>query len=134
MAFDFSKAKALVRRKVHEIFGVQAFYKDDTLSEPIEIRARWHDKIIEVGVGDLNNEGYAETLEGAERIVFLASDARNIDVRRGGQVWFPSWGAGMGASLGSAMGGQDVSPPKFILQVKRPNTGPVEEVWEATRV
>jgi hypothetical protein len=132
MAFNFAKAKASLRRKVHEIFGVTAFYQDSSMSEPVEIRARWHNK--ETNLGDLDNEGYAEIVEGIERIVFEAAEARTHNIKRGGQVWFPEYGSGMGVGLGSPLGGEDNGPPKFTLHLMRKNSGPVEEVWEVTQV
>lgn len=111
MTFDFAKVKAQARRVVHETLGVSAFYKDSSLSAPVEIKARWHNKIVRQG--DLENQGYAEVYESADRIVFSVADARALNVKRGGVVSF-------------------VDGPSFTLATMSPSTGPVEEVWEVT--
>lgn len=101
------------------------------MSSPVEIRARHHDKIAQYG--DLDNQGYAVTVEGVDRIVFSAEDARVIGVSRGGEIWFPDAGEGLGAHLGGPLGGSGGGPVKFILQQRVPGVGPYEEVWEVTR-
>lgn len=131
MAFNFAKAKTLVRRVVHKTLGVRAFYKDSSMSEPIEIRARWHNRIDRMG--DLDNQMYAELIQGIDRIIFEAGEARAYNIKRGGMVTFPDFGAGLGVSLGSPLGGEEVGPPAFILQDREPNNGPYQEVWTVTR-
>lgn len=131
MAFDFAKAKAQVRRIVHKTFGVQAFYQDDSLSSPVEIRARWHNK-IEL-TGDLDNQMYAQLIQGIDRVIFDTADARKYGVKEGGEITFVVYGAGLGVSMGSAFGGEGFGPPAFVLRVREPNSGPIEEIWEVTR-
>lgn len=131
MAFDISKVKAQVRRTVHETFGVRAFYKDASISAPIETRARWHNRIEKFG--DLDQQGYAEIIQGIDRIIFEAAEARRLNVRRGGIVMFPDFGAGLGVSLGAPLDGEGIAPAAFILQDREPSSGPFEEVWNVTR-
>ena len=131
MSFDFAKAKANARQAVHTTLGVQAFYQDSSLSSPVEVRARWHNKIDRFG--DLDNQSYAEIIQGIDRVVFEAAVARSLNMKRGGTVTFPAYGAGMGVSLGSPLGGEEVGPPAFILSVREPNSGPFSETWVVTR-
>lgn len=131
MAFDFAKAKTQARRVVHDTLGVLAYYKDDTMSTPVAIRARHHNKIDMTG--DLDGSGYAQTIEGIDRIVFDAQDARTLRVKVGGVVTFTDYGSGMGVDLGAPLGGEGVAPPAYILRVRLPSDGPVNETWEVSR-
>ena len=126
MAFDFAKVKTLVRRTVHKTFGVPAFYQDSSLSEPVEIRARWH---IRNGMtGDLENQGYAEIMQSVERVVFEADAARAIPVRRGGILSFPDM-----IVRTDSIGNQSV-PFSLVLNTPEPPDGPFNEVWSVTRL
>jgi len=116
MVFSFAKAKSLVRRTVHKTFGVPAFYKDSSLSEPVEISARWHNKIERMG--DLDNQGYAEIVQGIDRVLFDAIEARTVGVKRLGEVSFPE----LAATPTSAI-------PTFILNTRETETGPDREIW-----
>lgn len=131
MAFDFAKVKLQVRQTTHKVFGVQAFYKDASLSAPVEIRARWHNKIERFG--DLDQAGYAEIIQGIERIIFEAAVARRYNFKRGGIVTFPNLGAGLGVALGGPLDGEGIAPPGFVLQDREPPTGPFQEIWSVTR-
>lgn len=119
MAFDIAKTKSRARRTVHAVFGVRAFYKDATMSAPVWVRARWHNKIDRFG--DLDSQQYAEIVQGIDRVIFEATEARRWGVRRGGEVTFPS-------EMSTVP-----SAPVFILQVREPSSGAFEEVWTATR-
>lgn len=131
MAFDFAKAKQAARRAVHTTLGVRAFYQDASMSSAIEIRARWHNKIDRMG--DLDNQSYAELIQGIDRVIFEAAEARTYMLKRGGVVTFPDYGAGLGVGLGSPLGGEDIGPPAFVLQHMEPSDGPFTEVWSVTR-
>lgn len=114
MGFDFAEAKALARRTVQETFGVQAFYSDVTVNVPVEFRARWHSRINRP-VGDLDAGGYAEIIEGIDRIVFILESCEFVPTR-GGAITFPS-----------------IPDTTFLLEHKDPATGPLEEAWVVTR-
>lgn len=131
MPFNFAKAKASLRRTVHKTFGVQAFYTDSTVTVPVEMSARWHNKIDRFG--DLDNQGYAELIQGIDRVIFDVVEARTVGVRRGGEVRFPELGSGLGAHLGGALGGEGSGPPAFILNIREDDSGPHDEVWSVTR-
>lgn len=115
MAFDFAALKQTARRAIHETLGVAAFIKVGFLSPPVEVRARLH----EAGTvyGDLLEQGYAQTVEAVDRIVFIPEDiAPENRPRKLAEVTFPHR-PGI----------------TFILQTKDVTDGPLEEVWEATR-
>ena len=131
MAFNFAKAKASVRRVVHKTLGVPAFYQDSSLNTPVEITARWHNKIDRMG--DLDNQSYAELIQGIDRLILEAAEARTIGVKRGGIITIPDLGAGLGASLGSPLDGEGAGPMGFVLQTREPADGPYSEVWIVTR-
>lgn len=91
MPFDFASVKSLVRRTVHKTFGVQAFYTDDSVDAPIETRARLHNRISKP-FGDLvDGAGYAEVIEGIDRIVLIPEDLQGFPftLKRGGVITFP---------------------------------------------
>lgn len=115
MPFDFAKTKALVRQTVHKTFGVPALYMDSTKQQPVAVRVRWHSRIERTG--DLDNQGYAEVIQGIDRIVFLSSEARLNGVKKNGTVKI----------LNPLEPGVD--EPTFSLSTRDPNTGPVEEIW-----
>lgn len=115
MPFDFASAKALARRTVHETLGVRALYEDDTVTPAVEVRARWHNKIDRFG--DLDNQSYAELIQGIDRIIFDSVVARATGMKRGGTVTFPDYGS-----------------IAFKLMVREPGSGPVIEAWEVARV
>lgn len=118
MPFDFATAKAIARRAVHRTFGVQAFYSDASINTPVEIRARWHNRMSRP-FGDLDNGGYAEVIEGIDRIVLIPEDVDGFPVafERGGVITFPEMLPGA----------------EFILEHKEPATGPLEEAWAVSR-
>ncbi len=118
MPFDFATAKANARRAVNAAFGVQAFYSDAAINTPVEIRARWHNRISRP-FGDLENGGYAEVIEGIDRIVLIPEDIHGYPVvlKRGGTVTLPTL----------------LPDVEFELEHKEPATGPLEEAWAVTR-
>lgn len=129
MRFNFAKAKTLVRKVVHDTLSVQAFYKDKTISVPVEITARWHTRFHVFGGAD-DNAGYAEIIENLDRLIFATTDARAAEIKRGGLVWFPQYETG---NTVTESGEPADGVPTFVLQNKFPSTHPYEEVWEVTR-
>lgn len=118
MPFDFATAKANARRAVNAAFGVQAFYSDAAINTPVEIRARWHNRVSRP-FGDLDNGGYAEVIEGIDRIALIPEDVDGIPLElvRGGKITFPTTLPGV----------------EFILEHREPATGPLEEAWAVSR-
>lgn len=129
MPFDFATAKALARRTVHKTFGVQAFYQDDSMDLPVELRARWHNKSTQL-LGELDNQGYSQIIEGIDRIIFnveliddtqeysvFTQDGQPITLQRAGEITFPML----------------LDGATFILENKIPADGPTEERWMVSR-
>lgn len=114
MPFDFAALKSATRRVVHDALGVSAFYQDDTMSAPKAITARWHNKIDRYG--DLQDQGYAEVVEGVDRIVLFPCDYPALNFKRNGVVTFPAYGN------------------SFRLDILEPADGPEQAVWQAVRV
>lgn len=113
MGFNFAAAKRLVRTTVHNTLAVQAFFEDHTTNAPIEIRARWHNKIDRFG--DLESAGYAEVVQGIDRVVFMDLPA-GVTLSRGAKVSFPDYGN------------------TFRLELREPSTGPLQQVWQVSAV
>lgn len=118
MGFDFSQVKAKARQAVHATLAVSATYQDSTMVTPVPITARWLNRLSKVG--DLENQGYGQMLESIDRVVLDVQVARSLGVKKGGTISFTSY-----LSEGST--------PEFILALKLPTDGPVNEVWEVTR-
>lgn len=114
MDFDFAEAKYQARRAVHETLGVSALYQDSTMSAPEPIRVRWHSKIDRMG--DLENAGYAEIIEGLHRVILDAAQARLLAVRRTGVITIPVWSA------------------RLSLEALEPSDGPFEEIWTVVKL
>lgn len=115
MPFDFASAKALVRRTVADTFGVQAFYVDDSLNAPEEIRVRYHLRKV-ITQGDIVETGYANVLENIEKVVLYPSDYPTLTFKRGGKVTIPS--AGEGA---------------LVLALAEQGTNVLDQVWQVVR-
>lgn len=72
MASNFAAIKAKARRDVHASLSVSALYQDYTLDAPVPLSVRWHNKIARFG--DVLDAGYAEMIEGVERIIFMRDE------------------------------------------------------------
>lgn len=123
VGFNWLDVKAQVRGIVDETFRVTATYQDQTLSTPLDITVRWHNKIARTG--DLEGAGYAEVIEGIERLIF------NRDL-------LATANAGQPVRL-LHKGVVTLSDPRynnaqFYLEEREPIVGPVEEIWQVSRV
>lgn len=116
MSFDFAAAKLSARQAVHRTLGVAAFYQDSSLSAPVPIRVRWHSKIERFG--DQPTAGYAEVIEGVDRVILEAAEARAIPVKQTGIITLPA-----------TMGGFSLS-----LEAREPADGPFEECWTVVKL
>lgn len=114
MAFDFAEVKRKTRGVVHATLGVSASYQDSSMSAPVPVRVRWHSKIDRFG--DMENAGYAEVVEGIDRVIFEAAQARQLGVRHAGVVIIPQ--------MGNA---------ELTLDAMEPADGPFEEIWSASK-
>ena len=114
MAFSFAALKAKTRRVVHDTLAVDAFYQDNSMSAPQPIRARWHNKTDRFG--DLMDQGYAEVVQGADRVMVFPCDYPTLNFVRGGVVTFPEYRRA------------------FRLDVLEPSDGPHAAIWQAVSV
>ena len=109
-----TELKARARRDIHGAFCVPAQYTDETLTEPVDVTVRWHHRIDRFG--DLDSGGYAEVVDGIERLIFNRDELaeKGVQLRRRGAVTLtePEWA---GAVL--------------RLDTREPYDGPVEEIW-----
>lgn len=111
--FDWQSVKALTRRVVHNTFGGDAVYFDSIQPET-GLSVRWHNKIQVAG--DLEGQGYAETIEGVERVVFDREElaAKGVVLRNNGVV-------------------RMADGTVLILAVQEPIVGPIEVIWQVAR-
>lgn len=114
MPFDFAALKAKTRRVVHDTLAVDAFYQDDSMGAARPIKARWHNKLDRFG--DLMDQGYAEVVEGVDRVVLFPCDYPTLNFVRGGVVTFPAYGR------------------SFRLEVREPKDGAHHAVWQVVSV
>lgn len=127
MAIDWSSIKASTRRAVHDVFKVGATYQDHTMSQPVPVSVRWHNKIGVIG--QETNQGYAEVIEGVDRVIFnreeleqtkyITDNRMPITPIKGGRVTL------MDALYNNAV---------LVLDSREPIVGPVDEVWSVARV
>ena len=119
MPFDFAQAKVVARRTVQRTFGVQAFYRPpDSVDAPIEMRARWHNRISKPYGGLQDGDGYAQIIEGIDQIACIPEDVfgNPVSLERLGEFTFPS-----------------IPGVTFVLELLEPSTGPLTVVWQVTR-
>jgi hypothetical protein len=112
MEFDFASEVAHARRVVHDTLGLPATYQDASMDTPEPVRVRWHNKLKLQG--DLLEIGYAQVLEGIDRIILVPSDTPDILFKQGGVVFITPYALG------------------FTLDHMEPESGPLEQVWRVT--
>lgn len=113
--FDFASLKAQCRQAIHEMFSVDAWYHDKDLPEKVAIRVRWHSRINRFG--NLDDAGWAEMIEGVDRIIFERDEVAPLSIRSGGLVYIHS-----------------MDEAAFTLKAQEPSDGPFEETWSVARV
>lgn len=112
----FSALKAQARQAVHNYFAVVASYTD-AFTPPTVVGVRWHNKLIRP-MPNMEGTGYAEVIEGVNRIIFAQAELQTLDVllRPKGRV-----------SL------VDYPGIVFVLESREPPDGPVDVVWNVSR-
>lgn len=115
MAFDFAAAKNQARRVVHNTLGVPGLYQDDVVSTPVEMRVRWHGRIVRNG--DIDDYGWSDVIEGIDHIVFNIDEARSVGVKPNGTITLTQSGN-----------------VKFRLVARLPKDGAVKETWSVAQV
>lgn len=121
--FDWMSVKAQARGIVHKTFRVPATYQDNTLDTPVDVYVRYHTKIAQTG--DLESAGYAEVLVGVDRIIFnrdelaTALAGTELKLRHKGVLILKH---------------PNFNNATFWLETREPIDGPVDEIWNVTRV
>lgn len=110
--------KAKMRKAVHAAFSYSATYKDGTLDAAVEVQVRWHNRLVMLG--DYDSSGYANVIDGIERIIFDRDELGTLGVtpRRGGKVVITEEG---------------MNNTELTLDSREKNVGPLEEKWVVTR-
>lgn len=114
MSFRFSAIKALARRTVHNTLSVASLYSYSTLFVDVELRVRWHHKIARIG--DLEDGGYAEIVEGVNRLIFSRTELneKGVVLHHGGRI---------------VLIDPEFNNTVLILDHAEDSSGPEEEIW-----
>ena len=119
MASNFAAIKAKARRDVHASLSVSARYESYSQEAIVEgLSVRWHNKMQLVG--DNDSGGYAQIIDGIERIVFMQDElqAKGVTLEGGDVIIITAEGYG---NVG------------LVLQTQEPIVGPVEVIWQVSR-
>jgi hypothetical protein len=109
---DWFALRTQAQRDIHAAFSVRGFYSDANVAEPVPLGVRWHSR-YGLPVGDLAGGDYSGVLETVDRLIFNRAELveNGLTLHRGGRVELPDY------------------EYTFTLDVREPNTGPVNEVW-----
>jgi hypothetical protein len=119
MASNFAAIKAKARRDVHASLSVSARYESYSQEVIVDgLSVRWHNK--QQLVGDRDSGGYAQIIDGIERIVFMQDElqAKGVTLEGGDVIIIKAEGYG---NVG------------LVLQTQEPIVGPVEVIWQVSR-
>jgi hypothetical protein len=110
--------KAKARKAVHAAFSYSATYKDGTLDAAVPVDVRWHNRLVMLG--DYDGAGYANVIDGIERIIFDRDQLGTLGItpRRGGVVVITENG---------------MDNTSLTLDTREKHVGPLEEKWVVTR-
>lgn len=110
--------KAKARKAVHAAFSYSATYQDGTLDAAVGVQVRWHNRLVMLG--DYDSSGYANIIDGIERIIFDRDELGSLGLtpRRGGKVVIIEEG---------------MNSTTLTLDSKEKNVGPLEEKWVVVR-
>ena len=113
---SFAQIKRDARRAVHETFAVAATFQDDTMTDPVDLRVRFHSSRVNM-IGDLGGQGYAEVESRIDKIIFDVEALAALPVVpcRGATITIPDYGL------------------TLVLEQKEPSSGPINETWTVTR-
>ena len=110
MAYERAASIAVSRRAVHSTMGVAATYEDPSSPGVVGLRVRWHNRLALQG--DLVEAGYANVVDGVNRVVFDKAelDEKGVVLSRGAELTMPD---------GTVL----------ILDHQEPVVGPVTVIW-----
>jgi len=119
MPSNFAAIKAKARRDIHNGLSIAAEHRAVSSGLTTELAVRWHSK--QILLGDLQDTGYANFIEGVERIIFDRDELllKTVILREGDVVTI------------TAEGYDNV---QLVLKTREPVRGPIEVVWEVARL
>ena len=114
---NLAEIKARARKAVHAAFSVSASHRAYGSDVATAIQVRWHNKLVLQGNG--TSEGYADVIEGIDRMVFDIDElaTKGIALERGDTVTM----------------GPEYHGVVLVLEEMEPITGPVEQKWWVAR-
>lgn len=127
--------KAERRRVLHDLAAVPARYVDDDHESGLifgpyyegdGLLVRWHNKLVKTG--DLDG-GYAEVLDGIDRLVFLDSNVAEVSAEL-----YDNGEAPLVLARGARVTIPGYKGLVFILDSQEPPDGPEETAWVVARV
>lgn len=115
---SLAQIKAKARKAVHAAFSYSATYKDGTLDAAVPVRVRWHNRLVMLG--DYDQSGYANVIDGIERVIFDRSELATLGIEpvRGGVVTITDEG---------------MNNTRLVLDTCEKHVGPLEEKWMVAR-
>lgn len=110
---DFAALKAQVRQVVQDTMSTEADYTSPD-GVVTALRVRWHNKIARHG--DLLDAGYAEVIEGINRVIFNIPelDQKSVTPEQRGTLTLTS---------------PHFNGAVLILDTMEPVVGPIEQIW-----
>lgn len=119
MPSNFAAIKAKARRDIHDGLSIAATHRAVLSGLITDLAVRWHSK--QVLLGDFQDTGYANVVEGIERIIFDREElqAKSVILREGDVITI------------TAEGYDNV---QLMLKVREQVRGPIEQPWEVARL
>lgn len=81
---DWTEIRKQARAQVHQTFARMVTYTPKGGGAGTPVSVRLHTRLVTHG--DLDREGYSQTVEEVERVVFITIDAVRAGVGRGGTI------------------------------------------------
>lgn len=119
MPSNFAAIKAKARRDIHDGLSIAAQHRAASSNILTDLAVRWHSK--QVLLGDLQDTGYANVIEGIERIIFDRDELilKAVVLREGDVVTITAEG---------------YDNPQLVLKVREEIRGPIEVPWQVVRL
>lgn len=125
MGFDLAETKRAARQALHGLASIAVSYSDDTLSEPVVVTVRYHNKLSRPIDGGFESDGLAQILASVDRLVFSESNLAAapqpdgstvaVELRHRGVITIPQYNLA------------------FSLDTLEPSDGPENVYWTVVR-
>lgn len=115
--FDWTSVLAQAAKVVHDTFKVPVLYYAPGSATGVALHVRWHDRLTQVG--NIVDTGYADVLEGIDRVIFEQEELTLqsvVPVREGRVVFGPQFKNAV-----------------LRLEAAEKANGPVNVTWKVTR-